>query len=542
MRTIKAPIFLSLVVTVSLFLGCGKSEQGNSQSLSQLSSEGPRLPKNDASAGSSLPSVQEIASVIVEGVGKISSVDDSGKKGQVIVFEEYHTSKTGQLQIATMLLRLHEQFGMRIIGLEGALKSNRPLDASWFHNLVPPDKARSKEDIALRLLTEGEINSAEFMAMVDDGIQVHGLEVPEEYNIELAADGNPTGAYLIGIAEKNLSQSDIIRINNLLKNGDNDSAFEIIRNSDPWVKNEFEWLANEGIFSLRDMVSRLKQVRSKARAKGVVVDQKIEDSFDNMLNFYEVADQRSDTMTRSIASLVKDHGEQPLSMIIGAAHSKEVREALENAGIAHAVLRPRDFNPELGSLSVDDFTRKSEGGLARIEEGTLGRLLNGLRKPKPILETTTAKSLGSAYYVVEIVSEAKRRGLVVPTDIKEELRDLPELEIDWDSFSNDGFDVTFRMWTRDINGKRIEVWTRAGTADSAEEAKTLEEKLLQRISDSGGNGKEPPKPPTNSTPAPESGPGNGRRGNIVISRIGRSSLAVFAESKQKVTEVGRISG
>ena len=82
-----------------------------------------------------------------------------------------------------------------------------------------------------------------------------------------------------------------------------------------------------------------------------------------------------------------------------------------------------------------------------------------------------------------------------------------------------------------------------GTGDTPEATMNLEQKLLQARVDLGGAANVPPtKPPSNSTPAKDEGPGDGKRGNVVISRTGLRTLAVFGTDKVDVMKVGRVSG
>jgi hypothetical protein len=70
----------------------------------------------------------------------------AGQAGPIFIFEEFHTSRIGQLQIAVMLLRLHDKYGLKKIGLEGAINSGRPLDAAWFHKMGGQQSTQQRED------------------------------------------------------------------------------------------------------------------------------------------------------------------------------------------------------------------------------------------------------------------------------------------------------------------------------------------------------------------------------------------------------------
>ena len=142
-----------------------------------------------------------------------------------------------------------------------------------------------------------------------------------------------------------------------------------------------------------------------------------------------------------------------------------------------------------------------------------------------------------------------------------QLSGLPGLRVDTASFSRDGYDVIFRAWLKQDDGQEKEVWTRVGTIEhpSGVAPTGLEAKLLKAADDlrttadgggrRGGGKKggdigkdEPPgDQPKGSEKAENEGPGDARKGDIVISRTGRDTLAVFGSSKEEVRRAGRIS-
>jgi hypothetical protein len=495
-----------------------------------------------ASANSS-SDVAGLARAIAQGVGEVQQSITQGTKGTVVVFEEYHTSRVGQLQIGAMLLRMYERYGLRLIGLEGAFQRAKSLDVTWFHNAGGATSQRFREDTAVRMLAEGEIGAAEFMAMIFSQVQVRGLEKEEEYSVRPDSEGNPVAVYLLKIAEKKLTQSDIRKINVLITEKKEKEAFDYIKNADPWVRRQFEFFDQKSI-SIPEMAQQAREIQNEAQRLGVEVEPGVREGLQKTLRFYETATQRSTTMTNYLVSLLGSKAATPVAMIIGAGHSKEVMEQLRSQNVSCALIRPIAFNPAFASLSMDEFERKNDLKWARIAEGTLGRLLNGHRRPPAVIETPTAQSYASAYMAVMVVSEAARGGKRVPDDVRVQLAGLPGLRIDFGSFKQDGYDVIFRMWLTGTDGREKELWARAGTADTPEQAKSLEEKLLRAIADLGGGGKMPPRePPSGSKGTGDrEGPGDGKRDDVVISRMGLRSLAVFAESEQKVMAVGRISG
>lgn len=53
-------------------------------------------------------SIKDIVERITTGQGKVHEVFE-GERGQIIVFEESHNSRVGQVEIAHMLVRLYKQ-------------------------------------------------------------------------------------------------------------------------------------------------------------------------------------------------------------------------------------------------------------------------------------------------------------------------------------------------------------------------------------------------------------------------------------------------
>src|SRR6266404_2773554 len=130
------------------------------------------------------PHISEIANDISKGVGSVQQTSATGRNGPIFVFEEYHTSRIGQLQIAVMLLRLHNKYGLKKIGLEGAIQTGARLNAEWFHGLGGNDATQEREDLSVRWLAEGEIGSAELMTLDFPDVEVYGIESSAEYSVE----------------------------------------------------------------------------------------------------------------------------------------------------------------------------------------------------------------------------------------------------------------------------------------------------------------------------------------------------------------------
>src|ERR1035441_3368903 len=148
--------FLALGVVFAL--GCGSSPTGQ--------------------GSVSLPTLDVVAAAreATDGVGAVLKTNSNGNKGPIFVFEEFHTSRIGQLQIAAMLVRLHDKYGMRRIGFEGKVQSSPALDAAWYRSAGGELAKADREDLAVRMVAEGEISSAELMAMQYPDVVVDGTE------------------------------------------------------------------------------------------------------------------------------------------------------------------------------------------------------------------------------------------------------------------------------------------------------------------------------------------------------------------------------
>lgn len=108
-----------------------------------------------------LPAMAENAS---KGVGVARKVTQGSRGAPIVLLEENHASRAGQIQHAVTLVRLYKYHGMRHIALEGYLKERKPIGADWFHAAAGGDSA-ARTSVAVRLLQEGEISSAEFMKL-----------------------------------------------------------------------------------------------------------------------------------------------------------------------------------------------------------------------------------------------------------------------------------------------------------------------------------------------------------------------------------------
>ena len=302
------------------------------------------------------------------------------------------------------------------------------------------------------------------MAMVYPDVAVRGLEKADEYEVKPQGEGSPTAIYLLGIAEKKLTQADIRRINELLgENPDEkkkEEALKYMMNADAWVREQFEAMKNPGT-SIATMATRLRAIRDKANELGVEVEASTRRELETTLAFYDMAEQRSKTMVTKVAELTAAEPGSVIAMVIGAGHSEQVTKLLREQGLSYALVRPIAFNPEYANLSLEQFERKTNGKWARTSPGTLGQLLNGQRKPPPVIGTSSSDGYASAIFAAQVLAEAVRDGKRIPDDVRAQLAVLPGASMDWNSVKVvDDVDVLFSMRLQSVSGNEVCVWMR----------------------------------------------------------------------------------
>ncbi len=498
-----------------------------------------------------------VAQEIASGVGSVQKTSPTGTKGPVFVFEEVHTSRVGQLQIAAMLLRLHDRHSVKNIGLEGAIWSGNPIESGWFQSTDADNgQARGeKEDLAVRMVADGEISSSELITMLFSDARVYGIEDASQYGQNLDVKGSPEIEYLLAIAQTSLSETDARQIERLLRLKKKSKALEYMLTADPWVKQQYEDLKNSGTTSSERLIERLRGVQTKAGAVGARISSQAQQDMENEIRYFETASHRSATMVDNVLQLPGAAG-LPVAMIVGAAHSDKVTELLAQKGVSFALIRPVDFDPKYGSLSVAEYERKNSGKWARNSPGTLGYVLNSHHKPPPVIARATGHSYASMNLAGILIARAARSGGSFPDDVWPRVSNLPGLRIDKNSIFHDGHDVVFRAWLKQDDGSEKEVWARVGSRTAnGKQPGTLEEKLIQaseQFKGAGGGGKDGKgggrgdknggDEPPGKRGEPSSGvPGDIKRGKETISRIGTDTLVAFGSNREEVMRVGRIS-
>ena len=475
-----------------------------------VSNANAQLTKAPSDAAASF-SLKARAESIAEGVGDYVNQTAPHRSGQVFVFEEYHNSRVGQVQIATMLTRLYKRAGVRRIGLEGAVQSEAPLPTSKF--LGNAGKG-VRPEVLKDLLRDAEISAAEYAGSALPGMQVWGLENAGEYNVQPGKGGGSELIAILAIAERKLSPEKLEAVGKLLAGKKVEEALSTMKEADPWIKSHLDALKSE-TFNLVDLAVNIKEIIAEADSVRVQLPPDVKGELNASLNFYQAAEKRSDTMASAAAILAKKNAGTPIAVIIGAAHTQRLLAGLEKEDVSAVVLRALDFKGDNDKLGTVRFDLKSRGFWGNSEPGSLGAILNGSkakraqseRKPPPIIGDFKRDGYASAQAAAKIAAYAVRNGDSFPKAILDRIASLPGITVNPNSFEKHGNDVIFSIDMATVDGQSKTVWVRAGTkpvTSAAAKSQTsvdiafekLKEAEREPSADGGGDGKEPPNKKT----------------------------------------------
>lgn len=468
-------------------------------------------------------SINDIVERITIDQGKVQQVFE-GEKGQIIVFEENHRSSTGHVEIAHMLVRLYKQYGLRAVGLEGAFPSDgqlRPLLATGIDSI-------RRVRVAARLLGEGEINSAEFIAISFPNALVKGIDDPIQYKVEIKDNvAIAKIIYLVKIAEHNMTPNQIDDINKLIKNKLTkkekiDDVIDQIIGSDSWTKQKYAQISQKcpNVVSAEDMARHLDEIQNEAKSRNITIDSKTSKDMQELKKFFQIASERNTSMVHETIALAKSTTNSPIAIIIGAAHTAGVSKLLRDLRYTFAVITPLSLIDcdEANNLEPDAFERKYDG--KSLDSSGLGSILDGRRPPKPVINQPWMISKANMYYAISMIARAAAAGEKPPFNSLAVL-DLKGVNIDKNTYRIDNGEVIFQANIEDENGKQQQIWFRVGCKTvncdgkivTNRDKKSIERRIDALIAEAGGdNGMGPPPIEDNKSTEGDS-QGDGKSGD-----------------------------
>jgi hypothetical protein len=381
----------------------------------------------------------QMARDICAGVGRVIAAGSGQGNRIVIAFEETHASRAGQIEIAIMLLRLHNRYKLRQVSLEGAIVGDPALSPAWFHELTAdPNSKRTGQQLAVSMLKEGEINSGEFSSLVWPDVQVKGNEKAEEYNVELSdRAASSVNHYLIGMVENSLTQSTISQINQLSREGKNKEAAALLFGSDPWVKEHYDKLTDKGnITSVEESVKILQEIEARAKSSGTTIKPEDQSGLQDMIKFFRTAAHRSCTMVANTLAMCDQSPGMPVGLIIGAAHTPGVIELLKAGDASFAIISPDSLTngSESGTLTTAAYKRKN-AKKSVDPAGYLGAYLDRRHKPPVIIGQTWYKTKSEIGVLASAMAAAAAGGETPPfNSLRGKLKSFHNIVVDSSSF------------------------------------------------------------------------------------------------------------
>lgn len=476
-----------------------------------------------------------IARTACKDVGVVRKVSKGTTGASILLLEENHVSRIGQIQHAITLVRLYDKFGLRNIALEGYLKEDEEINVDWYNRAANGDP-EAKTFIAVRLLKEGEISCAEFMKLIYHDVFLHPIETTKEYIVELDEEASRAPIfYLFLIAQQSLREEHVSKlkqiqedIKQLEKNGTKDAIqkkykelFDYILSADSWAQAKTEVLQDVGAITLmsgEQHLALIEEIVDKASTLSIDLKPEEKSAMERYLAFWRGRVSASKTMVLSSWAIADQRYVSVIAMVVGAAHTEGMCSMLSAANRPFAVVTPLSFEnrEQEGDLTWDMLNRKYKR-LSVYSEGFIKTFLKAFpppkqKKPKPVLQTSWLQARAELYLFThriahKILSSIVRKESGPPYPPGPPGGGTPPF-----GFSNDDFkgkwtvvdsnriSVTFD--TNDRIGKaiifpvllnpsdatrRTEIWVKAGlgtafiTSKEREDVETMLKRALQEV-------------------------------------------------------------
>ena len=352
---------------------------------------------------------ESIARTASEGVGIIGKTARGARGAPILVLGERHDSRAGQIQHAITMVRLHDQFGLRHIALEGYLKEDPKITTDWFVEAAGGDLAAQRQ-VAVQLLQEGEISSAEFMALAFDDIELHPSEIGDEYYVSMGEEAaNAPLVYLYKIAGRSVKPRHHQRIKELQdaieraatdeEQAEGVRAFlDYLMSLDPWTEEQYEALLDDSPENLtaERRLALVQKIDQRARQLSVDLEPAEKAAMQENLAFWKGRSGASDTMVGVATVLADRSGVTVVTMQVGAAHTDRIGKLLQAENRSYAVVTPQSFEQNEGDMPHGMYQRKDKG-LSVYMEGFMKTLEEAFpadeqKKPKPVLNKPWAQA------------------------------------------------------------------------------------------------------------------------------------------------------
>lgn len=333
---------------------------------------------------------EEIARTVSLGVGEVKQSFAGTTGTPVILLEERHNSRVGQLQHAITLVRLHDKYGLRHIVLEGYLKENPPIDTEWFSKAVKTNTPDARAQVAVQFLRQGEISAAEFMKLVYTDVILLPAETRATYDVGLPTGNGPID-YLNKIAVKDYSWAE-----------EKSKPYESAESVQKLTGDEHLKLARE--------------IKQYAEDNSVSITPQEKQSMERFIEFWEKRMASNTTIAEVTTGITGGAAAKVIAVNIGAFHTDGMRQLLKDANRPYAVIKPLytakdQAHPQgenQGDLTDAMYERKNKK-ISVFSQGLSTIILKEAaqkKKPEPVLAEVFFETEAELYAFVNRITEA----------------------------------------------------------------------------------------------------------------------------------------
>lgn len=381
---------------------------------------------NSLNAAQNSLNVKVIANLVCKEVGVVGNSFLGKKSVPIMVMEESHNSRAVQIQHAIALVRLYSKFRLRDIALEGYLKDGTKIDTDWYYKAARKD-TRARIEVAVRLLEEGEISSAEFLKLIYNNVFLHPIETSKDYNVDIGEKAQSAPLLcLLKLGQSSLTQNQLLEVQRLdskSKKLDGEKRNEKIRellnyilSADPWVKQTADTMQSKDFFTKVPLQRHLKimeEIKKRIEIQSVKLTSDEIVALDKYIAFFKGRANADYTMVDATINVAGHKNVPIVAMIIGCAHTQKVCELLKKEQRSYAVITPMALKnaDKRGELDYEMFKRKyqklsvfTEGFLSNILKQTFQASAN--KKPGPVLNEPWINAKSELYLFTDRIVRA----------------------------------------------------------------------------------------------------------------------------------------
>lgn len=451
-----------------------------------LRSEPPREPRPKQIDASDMRAFRDMLAGVTAGVGAVSETGAGSDAPRVCVLEERHASVAGQLETALMILRLHERHGLRHVALEG-LTADQPFPATeWYRRLGGPEDEETRHEVLVGLLRDGELSAAELIAVAFPDVTVHAADDPAAYAVGVTQTASKAPVtYLYKIALKSVRPEHAARLRRFSRQHRVAQMVEFVISLDGWARERHELMKRAPRReSVEQRLRELKEIEARAAVTGAEITAEDRGAMAEARDFFEAGHRRSEAMARAVRELAPV---APLvALNLGTAHTEVVSRLLADAGITYGVVSPAALNGGAGpgDIGEESFERKGKALSVAGAGGGLGSLLDGRKKPPPVMGRTWLKADAQLRFATALIARAQPGPGFPDEGLRRKVDALDHVRVNWGSVRQVGADKLFMASARAEQGW-TDIWGRCGQPSAALiplQRRSLEELLMANLS------------------------------------------------------------